>query len=490
MDDFTPYNVESEKIKRQRVLAELLRKQGMESPEGQMIRTGGGSPGIGELPNIYVAPVLSQHLAGLADVYNANKMQGQADTDESAQLQQAQEEYDRLTKDLYGSQTPALPQAMGQIGAPQAPPPGTEAPDLRAQPGMEPNTPEAYSTPLPSAPSSPLANAVAASNGGVAPTLPASPSEAVGGSESIWAAPEPTEVDPYAENNRRMGVASKLLQNPLGKALGAELIKKGVAFPEELAKQKEAEQARKDLRAQMDEAQLSRLQLQLASVDKNSEEGRALRREEMILKERIEKYKTDNKSAPRPRLQLVKADDGSYKLADLDKLAAGAPDAFVNTKMISPPSSEEAKKIAETRGLENKIDDAIDLLEKNPDAMGWAKGTAGSYAFSSSILNSLDPQGIATRAAVANIGSQVIKERSGATVTMWESPRLRPFIPFPEDSAGVAAEKLRGLRKTMRQEGYAFVRPAEKEAGTQEDINPLTADEQQELAALKAKHGR
>jgi hypothetical protein len=298
-------------------------------------------------------------------------------------------------------------------------------------------------------------------------------------------------VDPLAENQAKMQWAARGMTNPLSKTLALEAWKKGIEFPEKMATLAEQSKARKDLQAQVASSQLDRLQLQLASVDKNSAEGRQLRREEAQLKKQIAEYTADHKAPPRDRLSIQKDASGKYVLMNMDAIQRGEP-GVVDTKTIAPPSAEEAKRIAETRSTTDKIDDAIGLLEANPDSMGWAKGTAGSFAFTSAILNAVDPGGIQTRAAAANIGSAVIKDRSGATVTMWESPRLRPFVPFPEDSAPVAAEKLKALRRTMQQEGYSFVRDAEKGAGGEyEDINPgLTPAEQEELQRLKAKHGR
>jgi hypothetical protein len=58
------------------------------------------------------------------------------------------------------------------------------------------------------------------------------------------------------------------------------------------------------------------------------------------------------------------------------------------------------------------------------------------------ILNRLDPQGTDTRAAVADLGSLVIHDRSGAAVTAAEMPRLAPFIPQATDDPETARKKL------------------------------------------------
>jgi hypothetical protein len=88
-----------------------------------------------------------------------------------------------------------------------------------------------------------------------------------------------------------------------------------------------------------------------------------------------------------------------------------------------------------------QIDDAIAALKRNPRAMGMAN------ILGDEIRQRVDPNGIDVRGAVANIGSLVIHDRSGAAVTAAETPRLKPFIPMPTDTAQAAIKKLQGLRQ-------------------------------------------
>lgn len=70
------------------------------------------------------------------------------------------------------------------------------------------------------------------------------------------------------------------------------------------------------------------------------------------------------------------------------------------------------------------------------DATGW-KGFAPD-----SLLQRFDAAGIDTRAAIADLGSLVIHDRSGAAVTAMEFPRLQPFIPSAKDDPATARKKL------------------------------------------------
>lgn len=68
------------------------------------------------------------------------------------------------------------------------------------------------------------------------------------------------------------------------------------------------------------------------------------------------------------------------------------------------------------------------------------------------ILNRYDPEGTSTRADVADIGSLVLHDRSGAAVTASESPRLMPFIPLATDDAATARKKLERMKQLYEAE--------------------------------------
>lgn len=81
-------------------------------------------------------------------------------------------------------------------------------------------------------------------------------------------------------------------------------------------------------------------------------------------------------------------------------------------------------------------ENALVSIGQHPDATG-VKGYLPD-----AILQRTDPAGVDARAAIANLGSMVIHDRSGAAVTAAEFPRLRPFIPSATDSPDVAKKKL------------------------------------------------
>jgi hypothetical protein len=94
----------------------------------------------------------------------------------------------------------------------------------------------------------------------------------------------------------------------------------------------------------------------------------------------------------------------------------------------------------------NSIQDAYKLVEANPDAVGPLTGRTPA-----GIRDPFAPEkNIQTRAAVARIGSMLIKDISGATVPVAEVPRLAPFIPLPTDDEKAIKVKLNELEKEIR----------------------------------------
>lgn len=105
------------------------------------------------------------------------------------------------------------------------------------------------------------------------------------------------------------------------------------------------------------------------------------------------------------------------------------------------------------------LDKAISLLGgKNVDSAKGDKNATGWKGYlPQAILNRVDPTGVDARAEVSDIGSLKIHDRSGAAVTISESPRLMPFIPQATDDPAVAIRKLTRLKEEAKrmQDGLA-----------------------------------
>jgi hypothetical protein len=111
---------------------------------------------------------------------------------------------------------------------------------------------------------------------------------------------------------------------------------------------------------------------------------------------------------------------------------------------LKPPPAPVSKALLENNQNLRKARDALTLiqggkvgaLQGDPNATGL-KGFAPDF-----VLQRMDPAGIDTRAAIADLGSMIIHDRSGAAVTASEYPRLVPFIPRDKDEPPVVEKKL------------------------------------------------
>lgn len=72
------------------------------------------------------------------------------------------------------------------------------------------------------------------------------------------------------------------------------------------------------------------------------------------------------------------------------------------------------------------------------------------------LLNRVDPKGVDARAAISDLGSLVIHDRSGAAVTAAEFPRLAPFIPSEKDDAQTVKKKLKRFIEVYKEEQAAL----------------------------------
>lgn len=89
--------------------------------------------------------------------------------------------------------------------------------------------------------------------------------------------------------------------------------------------------------------------------------------------------------------------------------------------------------------------ETVGEVSGDPNATGW-KGLMPNM-----LLNRLDPAGVDTRAMIADLGSLVINDRSGAAVTAAEFPRLAPFIPTAYDDPATARKKLERFVQVYRE---------------------------------------
>lgn len=102
------------------------------------------------------------------------------------------------------------------------------------------------------------------------------------------------------------------------------------------------------------------------------------------------------------------------------------------------------KEILANRDNLSKAENALALVsgESVGEAKGDKEATGWKGNLPAAILNRVDPSGVDARAAIADLGSMVIHDRSGAAVSASEYPRLAPFIPTATDDAATVKKKL------------------------------------------------
>lgn len=166
-----------------------------------------------------------------------------------------------------------------------------------------------------------------------------------------------------------------------------------------------------------------------------------------------------------PKGQVVQTDSGTM-LVD-PRTGEARPVTSGGVPVQKPGKDIPAnvnKSIIDNQQSLGKIDRAIESITSNPKALGLQYAIPGAET----VGQYLDSEGVPTRAAVADVGSLVLHDRSGAAVTVSEFPRLKPFIPTASDDPKAAVAKLRQLRKAMAEEADLLSQTYSKEQGFKE----------------------
>ena len=157
-----------------------------------------------------------------------------------------------------------------------------------------------------------------------------------------------------------------------------------------------------------------------------------------------------------PQPQMVTNSEGVFQVG---RDGVANPVMGPDGKPLTGKAPEKALPVSASQRLfENnqnlrRARNALDLIEgKNIGEVKGDKNATGWKGFvPDAILQRVDPEGVDTRAAIADLGSLVIHERSGAAVTAAEFPRLRPFIPSEKDDPETAKKKLKRFVQVYEQ---------------------------------------
>jgi len=128
-------------------------------------------------------------------------------------------------------------------------------------------------------------------------------------------------------------------------------------------------------------------------------------------------------------------------------------------KAPKPVPENVLKALLTNSTSERQVDTALQLLGgKTVDGLQGDASAIGPIQgrIPDTILQKSNPNGVVTRAAIADIGSMIIHDRSGAAVTIAEMPRLIPFIPQITDTPEAAKAKLTRMKAELTNIGNEF----------------------------------
>lgn len=216
-----------------------------------------------------------------------------------------------------------------------------------------------------------------------------------------------------------------------------------------------AQQATEQREQAMQQLQL-RLQDQRLTAQDRAAMQQQLAQMQIDARREMQQFAVNNRQPVAP--QIVQTETGPMQV---DRRGRGTPIVGPDGKPVAPKSTERAlptsaaQKLMENQQNLRRAEQALGLLTppkegelpmdgNDPNATGW-KGYVPDFA-----LQRLDPKGVQARAAISDIGSLVIHDRSGAAVTASEFPRLQPFIPRAEDDPATARKKLDRFVKEYR----------------------------------------
>jgi len=170
--------------------------------------------------------------------------------------------------------------------------------------------------------------------------------------------------------------------------------------------------------------------------------------------------------------QIVQTDEGTFERNP--KTGETRVLNYPDGTPMKPKMSDSIKtKVAANRQASVNITNALGELSTNGQAVGGRRGWIDA------IDQRVDPKGVNARALIANIGSLIIHDRSGAAVTISEAPRLKPFIPSINDRPETIVKKLRQLREAVDSENGFVTEPGRgpmpAAAPTQRGPMPRTA---------------
>lgn len=169
--------------------------------------------------------------------------------------------------------------------------------------------------------------------------------------------------------------------------------------------------------------------------------------------------------APKPAYRMLSTQEVS-RIPGLDpgKAYQASPDGQISavsgtgTGQLKPwPATALGAKSSNDAALTN-INGAIALLNGKGSESKVARQAVGfgTGALGDQFTQWNNPEGTDARARIGQIGGLIIKDTSGAAVSLSEDQRLAKWVPLVTDSAEVATAKLKNLQRELLQRNQAM----------------------------------
>lgn len=263
------------------------------------------------------------------------------------------------------------------------------------------------------------------------------------------------------------GLAAGLVENMDPEATGVSGFLRGVGQgflgQRAVARQDEADQFDRNAEAQ-------KMKLQLLGLAQNERRLRIMERPEPVAAPEAPKpmvvgrslvaqdgrvlYRDPEQAAAAPRTADPKWDkivDPAGRVRYFDPISGRTLDSGLSERIpgTGPNATGNPGKtlpfavVQDLAGNERQlgtVNEALRLLNANPDAVGGPK----NWMLPRGVTNFFDREGAKVRNPISDIGSLIIKDRSGAAVTEHEMRRLN-FIPNEDDPPEVTRDKLTRL---------------------------------------------
>jgi hypothetical protein len=162
---------------------------------------------------------------------------------------------------------------------------------------------------------------------------------------------------------------------------------------------------------------------------------------------------------------------------------------------------KEVSAAGDLSAVASRADRLVQMVDANPDAFGLRSAAVsalpGAVQGYAAKAVGLTPQQLEARSTVLRQAAQEINELYGAALSMGEQARANTFLPNPSDPPEMLMSKLKAARDWAKTQVGRYS-PGVTNAATQRSggaapapgAGTLSPAEMEELARLRAKHGR